>query len=449
MTVTLAIGDSRELLKAFESDSIDSCVTDPPYALTSIVKRFGGKSAAPAKGNDAFIRASVGFMGQAWDNGSTAFDPDFWREVYRVLKPGAHLVAFSGTRTYHRMACAIEDAGFEIRDQIGWVYGTGFPKSHDVSKGIDKKLGREREKVRVDAKQVRNPKTTGGGRDETEGASRPFIESAKARGFHEAVSNEAVSNEAVFWQGWGTALKPAWEPICVARKPLVGTVAENVLQHGTGALNIGACRIGTEVETWPSSRAYSPGKKQPGCEQVETQKTGAAPPGRWPANIVHDGSDEVLAAFPVVDDSHPPSNEGSIRENKIFGADDRPRDFHAGFPDVGSAARFFYTAKADAEDRLGSKHPTIKPIDLMRWLVRLVTPKGGLVLDPFAGSGTTGIAAQIEGCSAALIEREPSFAADIRTRLDHAAGMSAHSISLKNRNKRKEPDGPLFGRATA
>lgn len=439
--ITVIEGDSRAVLKTMADCSIDSCVTDPPYALTSIVKRFGKAGAAPAKGNAAFTRASAGFMGQAWDTGETAFDPEFWKEVYRVLKPGAHVLAFSGTRTYHRMACAIEDAGFEIRDQIGWAFGSGFPKSHDVSKSIDKHLGRERKKVRVDASQARNPKTTGGGKDGTEGASRPFIESAKALGYHEAVSDEAVS-----WQGWGTALKPAWEPICVARKPLIGTVAKNVLKHGTGAININDCRVeapeGSVVrmahtETG-SVRGYDGGIK--GGARIEPRTD-----GRWPANLVHDGSDEVLAAFPESDGQQGDvrGTEPSSLTNEIYGKfNGRPATVSRG--DSGSAARFFYTAKADAEDRLGSKHPTVKPVDLMQWLVRLVTPKGGLVLDPFAGSGTTGIAAKIEGVRAVLIERDPTFAADIRTRLDHAAGTAAHSAGVKMRNKRKEPDGPLF-----
>jgi len=203
--VILHAGDCMEILAGLEECSIDSVVCDPPYHLTSIVKRFGSANAAPAKSgkSGAYKRASAGFMGKQWDGGDIAFTPELWALVWRTLKPGGHLVAFSGTRTYHRMACAIEDAGFEIRDQLAWCYGSGFPKSHDVSKAIDRTLGCERAKVRVE--NPRNPKATGGGRDGAEGATRPWIESAMERGFHEAVSDEAVS-----WRGWGTALKPRY-----------------------------------------------------------------------------------------------------------------------------------------------------------------------------------------------------------------------------------------------
>lgn len=378
--VTLRAGDSRDVLKTLADNSIDSIVTDPPYALVSIVKRFGAGGApvkVPEGGSGAYARASAGFMGKTWDTGETAFDPNFWTECLRILKPGGHIVAFSGTRTVHRMVCAIEDAGFEIRDSLQWLYGSGFPKSHDVAKGLGKKL-----------------------------------------------AGPSLCEE---WQGWGTALKPAVEPICLARKPLDRnkTVAANVLQHGTGAINVDGCRIhGDDAQ----GGEYTVKRLKPGATLDKTGGNwrpeeggevfhGSMKPGRWPANIVHDGSEEVLAAFPVVGDSHPPANEGSIRKNRVFGVDDRPRDFHAGFADAGSAARFFYTAKADADDRLGSKHPTVKPVDLMQWLCRLVTPKGGTVLDPFAGTGTTGEAAFREGFNSVLIEREPEYQADIRRRM--------------------------------
>lgn len=298
-------GDSREVLKTFADASIDSCVTDPPYALVSIVKRFGADNAAAAKSNGAsgvYKRASAGFMGQKWDTGETAFDPEFWAEVLRVLKPGAHLLAFSGTRTYHRMVCAIEDAGFEIRDQIGWAYGSGFPKSHDVAKGIDKALGAERAKVRIDASQVRNPTARGGGRDGTEGATRPWIEQALERGYHEAASDEAASDEAAQWQGWGSALKPAWEPVVVARKPFKGTIAANVMAHGTGALNIDGCRVAYESDSdkaaalsgdaFKRKNTSDKGWSRPWME--DSEKVSAmnaaskerAQAGRWPANLV-------------------------------------------------------------------------------------------------------------------------------------------------------------------
>lgn len=369
-------GDSREVLKTLSDASIDSCVTDPPYALVSIVKRFGKTAQGDAtktserarNGADGYARASRGFMGQQWDTGETAFDPDFWAEVWRVLKPGAHLLAFSGTRTYHRMVCAIEDAGFEIRDQIGWCFGSGFPKSHSLT--------------------------------------------GKVEGY----------------DGYGTALKPAWEPICMARKPLIGTVAANVIAHGTGALNIDGCRIEVADEeafaaNWDRETITDiRGGNLMNGKAAALPNTRIAPSGRWPANLVHDGSPEVLAGFPDAGGGYgvrgtspnwgPASGDGGTLEQ-------------VGFGDSGSAARFFYTAKADASDRLGSKHPTVKPVDLMRWLVRLVTPPKGLVLDPFSGSGTTGMACMAEGFDAILIEREANFVADIKHRIAHVSGQDA------------------------
>ncbi len=226
VSVRVEHGDCRDVVRELADCSIDACVTDPPYSLVSIQKRFGKPGSAPAKeGRDGlYRRASAGFMGQQWDTGEVAFDPAFWSEVLRVLKPGGHLVAFGGTRTYHRLACAIEDAGFEIRDQIGWCFGSGFPKSHNMG------------------------------------------------------------------DGRGTALKPAWEPICLARKPLVGTVAENVLAHGTGAINIDGCRVEIAADddagSWGKGRSqgscWSPGRKNGGSEPEGSRH----PSGRWPANVI-------------------------------------------------------------------------------------------------------------------------------------------------------------------
>jgi DNA modification methylase len=561
-------GDSRDVLKGFPDDHFDSVVCDPPYALVSIVKRFGGANAAPAKGNDAYTRASAGFMSQTWDTGETAFSTEFWAEVMRVLKPGGHVIAFSGTRTYHRLAVAIEDAGFEIRDMVAWLYGSGFPKSHDVSKGIDKAAGAVRDKIRIDASQVRNPKATGAGRDGMVGATRPWIEEAMANGFHEKDGDEPATDAARQWQGWGTALKPshepcvlavkpltdraewvtvdrhleaiegalwsmlsasaaealsasspaalrplasaqwtaadalntsdvssaltvtspsewatitswntvsswrrtlaatstleststtgtgsstttdlktlksclskitpesitqahsrgAWsivdacpvvalfsacvassratlelfaianaieqeprgcrvevepsayspnlDPVVLARKPLIGTVAANVLQHGTGALNIDASRIAHD-EPIKVMAAQSGGDKVFGQGGRKAETTDLKANGRWPANVIHDGSEEVTGAFPDLGKS---TGGGGVKT--AIGLPGEQRRGHeygetVGFGDSGSAARFFYSAKADAEDRLGSKHPTVKPVDLMAYLVRLVTP---------------------------------------------------------------------------
>jgi site-specific DNA-methyltransferase (adenine-specific) len=388
MSVRVLHGDNRDLLKGLGDASIDSVVTDPPYALVSIAKRFGKDGAAAAKSNGAtgvYARASAGFMGQKWDTGETAFAVEFWAEVFRVLKPGAHVLAFSGTRTYHRMACAIEDAGFEVRDQLAWLFGSGFPKSH---------------------------------------------------------------NQQGEWGGWGTALKPAWEPICLARKPLIGSVAENVLEHGTGALNIDGCRIHAEDA---QGGEYRVKRCKPGATLDKTGGTwkpeeggvefvGNMKPGRWPANIVHDGSDEVLAAFPNTASGGGPT--AGDRNGEVYGQfAERSLTNHG--PSEGSAARFFYAAKAGRYDRFASKHPTVKPVDLMRWLVRLVTPPGGTVLDPFAGTGTTGAAAMAEGFDSILMEREAAYVADIDRRIAWLKGDGPLTAQALAKGQDTDP-GPLF-----
>jgi site-specific DNA-methyltransferase (adenine-specific) len=431
--VTLHSGDCLDVLTRFAECSFDSCVSDPPYHLVSIVRRFGKTNESDdtktsqrvRERADGYANLSGGFMGKQWDGGNVAADSDTWRAVYRVLKPGAHLVAFGGTRTYHRMACAIEDAGFEIRDQIGWAYGSGFPKSHDVSKGIDRAAGAEREP------------------DDYEPNNRNAVYGNGMGGGITTVRGEPATDAAREWQGWGTALKPAWEPIVLARKPLIGTVAANVLAHGTGALNIDGCRVRTEDVLSFGSRQIGDGIKY---NPIATERMTPGVQntlGRWPANIIHDGSDEVMAAFPE-------SVSGTDNGKRGTGGIWSPS---SGIPcgpqygDSGSAARFFYTAKADADERLGSKHPTVKPLDLIQWLVRLVTPRGGLVLDPFAGTGTTGEAAWREGMRAVLIEREAEYVADIERRMALAlSGPDERARqSMKEKLKDKPADhGPLF-----
>ncbi len=393
--VVLHAGDCLDVLDQLDESSIDSCVTDPPYHLTSIVKRFGGEGAAPAQfGKDGvYARAAAGFMGKKWDGGDVAFRPETWAKVLRVLKPGGHLLAFGGTRTFARMSVAIEDAGFEIRDTIMWLYGTGFPKSHDVSKGIDKAAGHWRGRA-------------GGVISENGSMSAPNYERTD--------KGEPILPEASQWEGWGTALKPAVEPIVLARKPLSEpTVAANVLKWGTGAINVGACRVGTEQGS-PFGRPSFADDYRLHKRSNDWEPSG---PGRWPANVIHDGSDEVVGAFPDVGKS----TGGRCSDNNVFGNfKGQERDFTPGNPgygDSGSAARFFYSAKADTDDRLGSKHPTVKPVDLMQYLVRLVTPPNGVVLDPFAGTGTTGEAAWREGMRAVLIEAELEYQADIKRRM--------------------------------
>jgi site-specific DNA-methyltransferase (adenine-specific) len=437
--VTLHAGDCLAVVKTLADASIDACVTDPPYALVSIVKRFGKTSQGDdtqtsdrsRKGADGYARLAKGFMGKEWDNGATAFAVEFWAEIFRVLKPGAHVVAFGGTRTYHRMACAIEDAGFEIRDQIAWLYGSGFPKSHDVSKAIDKALGVERDKV----KRVRfDGKPTG-----YEGASFNACDVSMQSG-------PPITESARQWEGWGTALKPAIEPICLARKPLSEkSVAANVLRWGTGAINVDATRVGDE-QTVTLRNGNSGGNGAYGRDERKFSRIN--PPGRWPANIVHDGSAEVLAAFPDADGARAGvgpqyGDKSAVNAYGNWG----PRQVMEPRNDSGSAARFFYSAKADADDRLGSKHPTVKPVDLMQWLCRLVCPPGGTILDPFAGTGTTGEAAWREGFNAVLIEREAEYQADIARRmglcLSGPATRSAESAKARYADKPKD-NGPLF-----
>jgi site-specific DNA-methyltransferase (adenine-specific) len=387
MTVVVQHGDCREAMAAMPAASFDACVTDPPYEL--------------------------GFMGKSWDNRGVAFDPATWGAVLRVLKPGAHLLAFGGTRTFHRMAVAIEDAGFEIRDCVLWMYGTGFPKSHDVAKALDKAAGAEREVLAKGAPVKRM--IPGADQDRTgswvKDNGREYVPTTTA----------PATPEAARWQGWDTALKPAWEPIIVARKPLIGTVAENVLAHGTGALNIDGCRVGVEGGTTRGANRSNAGKPRNtlhggnfGVEELNA--------GRWPANVIHDGSDEVLDAFAAYGERksgelHPWHDAKESANGSMTGKNYAGRVKQSFGGDTGTAARFFYSAKASKADRAGSKHPTVKPIALMRYLCRLVTPPGGRILDPFAGSGTTGEAALREGLLATLVEAEADYAADIQRRV--------------------------------
>ena len=371
MSIRIFQGDCRQVMATLPVCSVDAIVTDPPYEL--------------------------GFMGKGWDSTGVANDPETWRQALRVLKPGGYLLAFSGTRTYHRMAVAIEDAGFEIRDQIGWLYGSGFPKSHNGEWG-------------------------------------------------------------------GTALKPAWEPVCMARKPLQGTVAANFAAHGTGGLNIDGCRVGTTKDVPTSPAKDRIGQVAKGNERGRTAETTGfdAETGRWPANVLHDGSDEVVAAFPDaigaqgdVRGTEPSrtGDESTVCYGKFAG-----RVAQAARKDGGSAARFFWSPKASRADRneglqgmpmrqqdptrepgrpggenprnrgaaeRANHHPTVKPTDLMRYLCRLVTPPGGVVLDPFMGSGSTLKAAELEGFSAIGIELSADYIAIAQRRIGADAPLFA------------------------
>jgi site-specific DNA-methyltransferase (adenine-specific) len=357
----LMVGDCRELMARLEAGAVDSVVTDPPYGLS--------------------------FMGKGWDHGVPSVE--FWTEAIRVAKPGAHLLAFGGTRTHHRLACEIEDAGWEIRDCVMWLYGSGVPKSLDVSKAIDKAAGHWRGRAGAIASD--NVAMSGGNYERTP-------------------KGNAITAAAAAWRGWGTALKPAWEPIIVARKPLEGTVAASVLKHGTGAINVDAGRVETEDKLgggmvsmgrpkvskgwdrpWMHNKEATERKKVESAEKVAKAES----LGRWPANVLHDGSEEVLAAF-----------AGEVSR------------FFKCCPWSEAELRVFYCAKASRRDRGESnRHPTVKPNSLMRYLCRLVTPPGGVVLDPFCGSGSTGKAAAEEGFGFIGMELDEAYAEIARSRI--------------------------------
>jgi len=434
--------DCIEAMRAMPDNSVDSIVTDPPYEL--------------------------GFMGKSWDASGIAFNVEVWQEALRVIKPGGHLIAFSGSRTYHRMAVAIEDAGFQIRDQIMWVYGSGFPKSHNISKTLDKS---ENDEVWENNKY-------GGGNSKCDKCGKWMISGSPCQCPKPVV--EFKTEAAQQWQGWGTALKPAHEPMVLARKPLEGTVANNVLTFGVGGLNIDGTRVGTTVETWPASRSYAPGQIQPGGKG-KTQATGDVPPGRFPANFIHDGSDEVVALFPDTGKSTP--SKGHFRNGNTVG--DERTSTGAGLygdgawiagsqhNDSGSAARFFYCAKASKRDRnegldgfevkeirggggrvadgydestkdlkeaarkygavksaKANTHPTVKPTSLMQYLIRLVTPPNGIVLDPFMGSGSTGKACAYEGFDFIGIEQSAEYVAIAQARIDFALADKSYELPL-------------------
>ena len=424
---TIYNGDCLVVMDNMNKCSVDSVVTDPPYHLTSIVERFGKQGSAPAKfGTDgAFARASKGFMGKEWDGGDIAFRQETWRKCFELLKPGGHLIAFSGSRTYHRMAVAIEDAGFEIRDQCIWLYGSGFPKSLNIGKQIDKLNG-------VQGEILNTRKVTSSDIGQKSGWNKLNTD----RGDYEY---REILND---WEGWGTALKPAHEPMVLARKPIEEkSVAENVLKHGVGGINIDGCRVQCEPDDnivrpeRTEAQAYNffrggeedqtnvrkTTQRQPRNEQsVWTDNNSgmkaegsmfadADPRGRYPSNVMHDGSKAVQDIFPY-------TKSGKMKQHieggqyNVYGKM-YPRDVET-IGDEGSASRFFYTAKTNQAERnagANNTHPTVKPVELMKYLVRLVTPKNGLVLDPFMGSGSTGMAAREEDLQFIGIEKEEEY----------------------------------------
>lgn len=443
-------GNCKELIKQMADNSIDAIVTDPPYEL--------------------------GFMGKKWDATGIAYDAELWRECLRVLKPGGHLLAFSGSRTYHRMAVAIEDAGFDIRDQIMWVYGSGFPKSHDVSKAIDKMAGAEREIVgqrNIHYSDSDNWSNKSKSFDK-ENLNIPIAPGTYGENFTRPITAPATE-AAKEWNGWGTALKPAHEPICVARKPLIGTVAENVLQYGTGAFNIDGCRVGSEPKPL-FENGINRERNRSSYDTGGSNRTGEfTNQGRWPANLIHDGSEEIVSLFPEN------AGGGHWGNTKVTGygkfGNGKSEYKGQGRKDgLGSASRFFYCAKASKRDRdeglvgfakkataasefrpnhaekaaegedgnpygrwqpRANNHPTVKPTELMRYLCRLITPPNGLILDPFTGSGSTGKAAILEGFRFLGFEMEPQYIEIATARIEYA-------IEQKSKEK-TEQENTLFG----
>jgi len=416
-------GNNLDILPELQSNSVDSIVCDPPYEL--------------------------GFMGKTWDNSGIAYSVELWRECLRVLKPGGHLLAFGGTRTWHRLAVAIEDAGFEIRDNIAWLYGSGFPKSHNISKAIDKMAGAEREVI-TDPKWIdKYPNGNGGNHNRGKNGIYGAAESILGRPVTTSIS---ATDEAKAWDGWGTALKPAHEPIVVARKPVIGTVAENVLQYGTGALNIDASRIGTEELTNGFGGIPNGANNLVNSDKERNRDGQTVVSGRWPANIILDEyTAEILDQQSGI--LKPATSRTRTKHKAPFGVGSGELIDLPVYGDVGWASRFFYVAKANKRDRnegldelpetrhadrnstdgVGGDnprnrtnqpkqnfHPTVKPTALMQYLIRLVTPENGTVLDPFCGSGSTGKAAILENKSFIGIELTPEYLPIIEGRLKHA-----------------------------
>ena len=440
-TITLHAGDNRDSLRRLidQGVHVHSVVCDPPYGLISTAKRFGKEGSAAAKSNGAtgvFKRASGGFMGKQWDASGIERDPEFWRLIHDILLPGGYVLAFSSPRTGHWQACAMEMAGFIMHPFFGWVYGSGFPKAHNAAMAIDKVLkvegGRGEPKSAAHAGWIERGAMRA---DEgNEGWQRPWMED---EGKVDAAARKYLpgSEEAQAWKGWAygaQSMKPALEPVYFGQKPFTEkNGALNLLKHGVGAVNIDGCRVPSPGEVITNhargaESAISKGIFGDSSAQ-ETHQTSGQSLGRHPANLIHDDSDEVRAMFPSGKSGKPGVRRKDHDTHSMSGRLGLTGETEVGYADEGSASRFFngfpfeadplfYHAKATKSDRAGSKHPTVKPVALMQHFVRLVTPPGGVVLDPFGGSGTTAEAARREGFDCILMEADDQYIADIRER---------------------------------
>jgi len=410
--LTLLHGNCLDRLKDLDDNSVHSIVTDPPYGLS--------------------------FMGKKWDYDVP--NVEIWEECLRVLKPGGHLLSFAGTRTQHRMAVNIEDAGFEIRDMIAWVYGSGFPKSHNISKAIDKYHGAEREVVGVNKNYHSEGKRSGSGESQHGEKDGSFSNPDSAK-FITTSSTE----DAKQWDGWGTALKPALEPITMARKPLSEkTIVQNVLEHETGGINIDDSRVSTDdtIEQTGEVVDIDRGKCAEGYDRPNSTmfRTGkpkerggpAQDSGRYPANFIHDGSEEVEDCFPHTKSGKDCKRSKDHKTGSMSGTLNTMDREEVSYGDEGSASRFFYCAKASKKEKgEGNTHPTVKPVKLMEYLVTLVTPKNGIILDPFLGSGTTGVACKNLDINFVGIERDEDYFEMAKNRIiGHTVGNGDNAVTV-------------------
>jgi len=464
-TYTIYNGSMLDMLQVIEPNSIDAIVTDPPYELN--------------------------FMNKGWDNTGIAFNPNTWKKCYEVLKPGGYLLAFGGSRTFHRIAVAIEDAGFEIRDTIMWIYGSGFPKSMNISKAIEakEKYGnsgtRNKRKIEQDCDSeefvVKQPNN---------GILGEIIETTRK----EYIPSHDLAKQ---WQGWVTALKPAYEPVIVARKPFKGSLVDNIIENGVGGLNIEECRVKTE-DNLNGGGYNTKGNSQKSKEDATSyylkvlEKEFIQPEGRFPANVIHDGSEEVVSLFPHTKSGKMiPKHKRTTDQspNGIYGKFDVNHPLSETYGDSGSAARFFYSAKADKKDRdegldiagfeeihpsnitgrkvgsAGAKnggfagmtetprrniHPTVKPCELMQYLVRLVAPKGATILDPFMGSGSTGKAVMFENRERNAnykfigIDLEEKYCQIANARIDYALNKYEYDVIKEQQQSKQRGQTSIF-----